>query len=203
LDFAKKRRFPWRAAITGLAGILLILGVLVATLPSAQRGTLNRMLVSSLIKGSDGSGNARLAAHLHAIDLARESNWLGVGLGASYRYWMQTRPNDPNAVPEAGQMGHELIMSIWGQLLAEGGIPALLAYAAGAFFLVTGLFRRWRQGDDPFVSGSLAASTVFFFFIAFFLGNVARGDVWVWFAIWSRMALPDAGETLEEKTQRT
>lgn len=194
LEFAKKKKFPWRTICLGAAGISLVLGGLFVATPSAQREILNRSLVTSLLTGSDGSGNARLSAHQHAADLARESHWLGVGLGASYRYWMQTRPGDPNAVPEAGQMGHELVMSIWGQLLAEGGIPALLLYASAMFFLLRGIFRRWQREDDPLVSGSLAASILFFTFVAFLLGNVARGDIWVWFAIWSRMALPDTGD---------
>jgi O-antigen ligase len=192
LDFRRRKSVPWRLLL-GLAGLVLVCFAVVAvSTPTKQRARLDRLFISSLLHGQDGSTHARLLALKEAGQIARESHGLGVGLGASYRYWEKTRPHDPNLAPENGQMGHELIMSIWGQLLAEGGIPALLLYAAAAIFLLRTLLAQWRREHDSFSLGSLVAALIFFGFIAFAMGNVARGDVWVWFALWSRMALPDS-----------
>lgn len=215
---AATSRTGWVTAATGLAIFLALdtrrglpiakagklMGMLVVaaalfflTTSSKQRTNLDKNLVSTVAKGTDGAGNARLRAHGYALEMARETNWLGTGLGASYKYWIATRKNAETALqPEFSQasFGNEVVMSTWGQLLAEGGITALLLYAGAGLSLLIALWRRWQIDGSLLTQASLASALVFFLFTAFFLGNVARGDVWVWFAIWSRMALPDTGE---------
>lgn len=194
----RAKKIPWKGLGALAAAGIAIGAVYYATISPSQRAVLNESLVSSVYKGTDGSGNARLKAHLQAWQMAKETNGLGTGLGASYKYWTARYHAEEVDKPKSfdeNSYGREVVMSLWGQLLAEGGIPALLFYFAGAFFLVQALWRAWGTGGDPLTQAALASALVFFLFTAFFLGNVARGDVWVWFAIWSRMALPDAGET--------
>lgn len=187
---AGKRSLPWKRLSQIAVGVLVAAGAIFLTLPTAQKDKINHLLVAGAFNSNEGSGSARLNALRNGVVLARETHWLGVGLGASYRYWELTRPEDKNILPADGSLGHELIMSIWGQLIAEGGLPAVLLYLTAAFFLLLRLFRAWRQGDDPYAAGSLVAAFLFFTVIAFLLGNIARGDVWIWFALWTRMALP-------------
>ena len=200
LELLRRRKLPWRGL--GITAILFIISfaVLFVTTPSPQKKILDSSLVSSVIEGRDGSGNARLRAHIIAYELAHASNWLGVGLGASHKYWTNLNPQYIAPIdPKKPDHGQELVMSIWGQLLAEGGLPALVLYGLAGFFLISGIWQAWRLNQSPLTSGALVSSVVFFFFIAFFLGNVARGDIWVWFAIWSRMALPDSEEAQPQR----
>jgi O-antigen ligase len=172
-------------------------GIFALSVPAAQKAGLYQQLVGSVLQGKDGSGNARLRALTYSWPMAKETHFLGTGLGASYKYWISTHESPETAIEGAftdQSYGKEVVMSIWGQLLAEGGPLAVLLYGAAACFLVSGLWRAWRASGDPLVLGSLSGALVFFFLIAFLLGNVARGDVWVWFAVWTRMAMRDTPE---------
>jgi hypothetical protein len=192
--FARKR-IPWKGITLLVSGGLISAVVFYASTAPEQRQLLNNNLISSLSLGTDGSGNARIQAHKFALEIARETRWLGTGLGASYKYFTSTRDRSliaPPNITDNQPTGYELIMSTWGQLLAEGGILAVSLYALAGFFLIRSLWIQWRLNQDPLVLGSLVSAIIFFGFVAFWLGNVARGDVWVWFAIWSRMAMPDS-----------
>jgi len=196
------RKFPFRMAARLVGMLVAAIALFFLTTSSQQRTNLDKNLVSTVRTGTDGPSNARLRAHGYALEIAKETHWIGAGLGASYKYWIYTRKTPETALePEFSQasFGNEVVMSTWGQLLAEGGITALLLYAGAGFSLLAALWRRWRTTGNIFAQASLASALVFFFFTAFLLGNIARGDVWVWFAIWSRMALPDSGEA---KVQR-
>ena len=182
----RERKVPWKKILVGIAGVLLALTIQLLVTPANQNKIINESLISSVLKGKDGSGNSRLQAHLDAAQMALDSKGLGVGLGASYRYWNHKK----GLVAESADSdyGHESVMSIWGQLLAEGGLPGLILYGLAGFFLVSALWENWKLHPSRNSVGALVAATMFFCFIAFWLGNIARGDVWVWFAIWGRIA---------------
>ena len=86
-----------------------------------------------------------------ALDMARETHWLGTGVGASYRYFREHGGFDYNFQGDITdrENGNEVIMSTWGQLLAEGGLVAPLLYLLAGFFLVRALWRSWREKAHP------------------------------------------------------
>ncbi len=181
--------------VGGLAGFFaLAIVIFYISTPAPQLEVMNRALINSLFVGQDGSGNARINAHIQAYHLAKETNWIGTGFAASFKYFIDHGGMDLSVdLPNAGSfeerhVGSEIIMSTWGQLLAEGGIVALSLFALAGYFLVRALFRKWKTDPSNELLGSVAASAVFFVFVAFWLGNINRGDVWVWYALWSAFA---------------
>ncbi len=181
------RRVQWRTLGIVLATSLFASAAFFVLTPPAQRVAGAKFLLGSILEGKDGSGNARMRAFALAYRFASETNWVGTGMGASYRYFLEHGGTDlltPDPISLANS-GNEVIMSTWGQLMAEGGIHSLLLYATASFFLLLGLFQAWKRDDATVQLGSLAAALVFFGFTAFFLGNICRGDVWVWYALWS------------------
>ncbi len=177
-------------------------GVFFAITTPGHRLVLKERLVVSMVNGQDGPSNARIRALATAWDMAKRTNGKGTGLGASFKYWMDhyLRTDIEFTLPQwtldqryfkKNTFGDEVIMSIWGQTLAEGGIPGILLFFSAAFFFLRSQWRRFRESNDLLVLGSLVASLVFFFFVTLWLGNIARGDIWVWYALWSRLALPN------------
>ncbi len=185
------RKIHWRRIAGGIALIVGVVLVFVLAMPPAQRAAMNESLISNLARGVDSSG--RLKAHQLAFQMAKETHGLGTGIGASYRYFVNHGGIDPSTGREfsVNHYGNEMIMSTWGQLLAEGGPFALFLYLFAGIALVRALFRKWKHSDSSLALGSLTAALVCFGFIAFFLGNICRGDLWVWYAIWSAIARAD------------
>jgi hypothetical protein len=182
------RRIPVK--VLGAAILLVALAAttyFVAT-PASERALTNKRLFAAILNGKDGSGYSRLHAHVEAWKMARETNWRGTGMGASYRYFIEHGGVDLSEPNPKEHFGNELIMSTWGQLLAEGGIVAVGLYFFIADNFIVALWRRWKNGYDILKLGALTASIVWFFFAAFWLGNICRGDIWVWYAIWGAIA---------------
>lgn len=180
------RKVNFRQLVLGVSSaiVLSVLTYFVLT-PSEQRQKLSNNLVETIFEGKDGSGNSRLRAHAKAWQIAKDTHFLGIGLGASYKYWV-TNYEKQSAPPFSEEhRGYELIMSIWGQLLAEGGAVTLLLYFIAGISMVLRTLTNWKATNNTFYLGSLVSVIVFFSFICFWIGNIARGDVWVWFAIWS------------------
>jgi O-antigen ligase len=181
----KKVQWKLFGLLAGLAPI--VIGAFVATTPPAQRQVMMDSFVNSIFKGNDSSGNSRIKALGIAWKFASETGWLGTGFAAHYKYFLDRGGKDYHEDfawnPE--QYGNEMIMSIWGQLLAEGGPIAVLIYLTAGLILLRSLFLQWRKNQDNFAMCSMVACFIFFFFAAFWLGNVNRGDIWIWFGIWS------------------
>jgi O-antigen ligase len=190
LPVAAGRKFPWKpvAAIAGALPVLV--GIFVLTTPQAQKDNLNHLLIGTLFSGNDSSGNSRMKAFALAADMAKETHFVGTGLGASYRFFREHGGFDYNfqGVITDRENGNEVIMSTWGQLVAEGGLVAPLLYLLAGFVLARALWREWRGTGSALAYGSLVAALLTFGFLAFWLGNVARGDLWVWYALWSGFA---------------
>jgi O-antigen ligase len=184
------RRLPWKRLLVGAAAAAALVVVFLLTTPKAQLQNLNDHLVSSVLHGNDSSGVSRLKAFGLAWDMARDTHGLGAGFGASYRYFKDHGGFDYNFQESfnARMYGNEVIMSAWGQLLAEGGLVGVLLYALAGVLLVRRLWRHWVATGSPLAYGSLTAAIVFFAFLGFFLGNICRGDMWVWLALWSGFA---------------
>lgn|GEM_PF-3700107 len=182
-----------KPAVLFLGVTFLMAALFYLSTPQKQIGAIDKKLVGSIARGEDGSGNARLRAFGLALDYANETHWLGTGLAASYRYHLEKGIDDYIAPGKFSQkhFGSELIMSTWGQLLAEGGIVALLLFAFAGFSLARELLRRLKQLHEPIALGTLAGTMLFFGFSALWLGNICRGDVWVWYALWSAVAYAD------------
>lgn len=188
LLIGKKIQWKLFGISAGLA--LAVILLLVATTPPAQKQVLMESFVGSIFRGNDSSGNSRLHAHILAWKIAKKTSFLGTGFAASYKYFKDTGGWDYHAQDafDEKQYGNEMIMSTWGQLLAEGGLTAVLLYLIAGAALVKALFRRWRTTLDPLAMSSMAGALVYFFFTAFWLGNLNRADVWVWYGIWSAVA---------------
>jgi O-antigen ligase len=193
LPVLRGRRLPWRRIFAAMGLGSAALGIFFLAMPAAQREATNRALVSSLVRGTDSSGNDRLKAHIRAFEMAKETHGLGTGMAASYRYFLEHGGSDYSYPGDFSEKhySNELIMSTWGQLLAEGGPVAVLLYLAAGIFLTRALYRRWKREESGEALGSFAAGLVCFFFIAFWLGNVCRGDLWVWYGVWSAVASSD------------
>lgn len=189
--FLKYRTLPWKPIFGASAAIAIILGAYLLSMPAQQRTNMYDSLIGSIAKGTDGSGNHRLKVFGYAVRMAKETHWVGTGLGASFRYWSET-VFSPDVAQEGKfgiqSYGSEVVLSTWGQLLAEGGIIAVLLYLAAACSLALALFRKWMLTGSKLALGSLAGALVWFLFGTFWLGNIARGDIWVWYAAWSYIA---------------
>ena len=188
------KRIPWRTILPFFGAVPVVVAVFLFTMPRTQRENLQSTFVTKVFQGNDSSGNSRLKALRLSVDYAWDTHGIGTGLGASYRYYKDHGGYDSAALEgfNPRQFGNEVIMSTWGQLLAEGGPVALLLYGLAGFFLVRALLRAWKKTNSTLAYGSLVATIVFFFFSAFLLGNVCRGDVWVWFGLWSGFAVKAA-----------
>jgi len=189
-------KIPWRELGISFVIVGSIAAIFLLSTPVHQRGILDKSLVSSIVKGTDGSGNSRVLVHHYAWQIAKDTHFLGTGLGASFNYWRDTTDAShlyavPPSIDSKSSHGHEFIMSTWGQLLAEGGIPGISLYLLATIFLIYALWKKWKETGDRLALGSLVSALVFFGFVAFLLGNVARGDIWIWYAIWSRVAMKD------------
>ncbi|HEY8279949.1 MAG TPA: O-antigen ligase family protein [Bdellovibrionota bacterium] len=184
-----QKRMPWKGLGIG-AGLLCLLGLgIFFALSPAQKASFDKNLFGSLIRGEDGSANARWNSQIFAFEMAKETRGMGTGLGASYVYWTRSHPDGNNNVrPPDPMFRREAVMSTWGQLLAEGGVVAVLLYGAAAILLLRALRQRAAAKRDPQLGQALASALLFFVIGAWMLGNVARGDVWVWYSYWSALA---------------
>ncbi|MGZ3740570.1 MAG: O-antigen ligase family protein [Bdellovibrionota bacterium] len=191
LPILNGRRVQWKPLLGIAIGAPLLVAVFYAVTPAAQLNVLQEKFIGSIVHGTDSSGNSRLQAHVLAYRQAVETHGIGSGLGASYKYYRDHGGFDYSQQLAWGAryFGSELVMSTWGQLLAEGGVAGVLLFLCAAVAMVRSLYRRWRGDNALATLGSLSASIVFFVFIAFFLGNVSRGDIWIWYAVWSAQAL--------------
>lgn len=188
----RNRRIPLRFLAAAFALMIAAVCYSMGAAEHSQRQKLISTLVTSLKNGTDGSLNARWRTNLLAPELAAESNWLGVGLGASFRYTMDHKQTlDTSYVPQSERIsnGAEIIPSTWGQLLAEGGIIAVLLFLTAGVFLIVQLWRAWAVTNNTLVLAALSSAIVWFFAMTFWIGNIARGDIWIWYSIWSFTAL--------------
>ncbi len=188
-----------RIGITFGAAVVIVIAFVVFT-PSTQRKVLNNNLVSSVIKMKDGSGNARLHSMLYGWVMARETNFLGVGLGANYAYW--TRMKEANTYSgelAQDEYGKEAVMSSWAQVLAELGITGVLLYLGFAISLISLLLKKLVAFNSPIHGVAVLAAVVFFTFSAHWLSNICRTDIWVWFAFWGVIARLDEGALRKAK----
>jgi len=185
------RRIQWKLFGVVFGILVAVTTLFYATTPPQQREAMFRALSNFTYSSSSG---ARLRSHMIAYEMAKETRWIGTGFGASYRYYMDRGGNDElgSTVFAQKHYGNEIIMSTWGQLLAEGGILSALLFGAAGFFLLRALYIRCKDEKNGFTLGALSATLIFFGFIAFSLGNVCRSDVWVWYALWSVLAAQKA-----------
>lgn len=190
LPVLRGRRLPWKPVAAAAVAIPALVAIFLATTPKAQLENLHTSLISGLLHGNDSSGTSRMKALELAGQIARETHGVGSGIGASYRYFKEHNGFDYNFQEAFNQRmyGNEVIMSTWGQLLAEGGVVGTLLYLLAAILMLVSLWRAWAGTDSLLAYGSIAGAAVFFFFMAIWLGNVCRGDMWVWFALWSGFA---------------
>lgn len=186
--FWRQRSLPWKYLGGAAALGAVVLAAFLFSMSAEQRHTMQESLISSIARRTDGSGEQRLRTFQYAWQMARETHYLGTGLGASFKYWSETTNTS-----DTSQFGafnekltsYEVVLSTWGQLLAEGGLPAVILFALAGFFLLRALWRRWLATGDLLTLGSLAGAAYWFFFGTFWLGNIARGDVWIWYALWA------------------
>lgn len=181
LLFGKDAKVKATILKTAIISVLAI-GLAGVFTPTTQRDRILSQLVFSIAQGRDGSGNSRLIALQSAATMAAETHGLGAGLGASFRFYMAK--HDPKYQITSANYGDQAMMSTWGELLAEGGIPAVLLYLAAAFLFVRSLWAKFRQTQSMVSLGILSSALIFFVFIAIWIPNIARGDVWVWYALW-------------------
>ncbi|MGZ3692913.1 MAG: O-antigen ligase family protein [Bdellovibrionota bacterium] len=180
----QSRRLLWRRELalpSGaiLAGLLLFLCVL----PKKHYSAMTEHLISTILSGTDGSGNSRLKAMTDAINIGIETKGLGVGVGASFFYYIAKHPEVVTPYLNVS-MSSEYIMSIWGQIVAESGLPGFLLYLAFGLSVIWATISNSRKNEDATVNACAISAVLFFVFAAHLVGNLARTDVWVWFVIW-------------------
>ncbi len=194
---------PWRGIFVGSLTLTILGIVYLSSLEEHQRKTLGENLVFSAFIGNEGSGFARLRAHKSAWIMAQDTNYRGTGLGASYWYWISNRERTElkgNTALTPDRYGKEVVMSIWGQLLAEAGFFGPIAYFLAIFYLLRSRWNLWKKSlEDEDLYLFLAAFS-FFSFGAFWLGNIARGDVWIWYAIWTHAGLYNISNNTKKLT---
>lgn len=179
------RRGKWpRSLLASAAAGAVALALGYALLPANQKEMIRYRLVSELYEHKERGGgptNARLLSIGYGIEMGKETYGAGTGLGASHAYWV--KKTDPGKLDTAlgKDLGGEAVMNMWAQVFAELGIPGLLTFAG---FAATILFGLWRAPAGYLRDAGLVSAAVFFFFTAHCLGNPARVDMWVWFAIW-------------------
>lgn len=186
-----KGKIPWRGLGISSLSIFTLITTFWFLLPEKQQKKFYHELVSPIVNWHDASHLARLRSLGIAWEIAKETKFIGTGIGASFTYWLQKsevqidRKEEELQEALTNDRGKELIMSTWGQVLAEGGIIVFLLFSSAAYWLISHLFWRWKQSFSPIVLGCFLSGIIFFVFTAFWLGNLARGDVWVWYAIWN------------------
>ncbi|MGE3260409.1 MAG: O-antigen ligase family protein [Bacteriovoracia bacterium] len=179
------RRKDLKKAALGIAAFVVLFLLL---LPSKHYSLMGKHLISTILSGTDGSGNTRLKAMNEAAQISLETKGLGVGVGASFFYYLAKNP--ALITPHLHvTMGGESIMSTWGQIVAESGLPGTLLYFAFGLSIILALVRAARSSGDATVTASAVSAVLFFGLAAHLVGNLARTDVWVWFALWMSLTV--------------
>jgi O-antigen ligase len=188
LLLVRLRNFLWRRDI-GYAVVIIGASLICffLLLPSKHVSLMSKNLVSTLISHTDGSSNTRLAAMAEAVRDGIDTRGLGVGAGASFFYFLHKHPEEITPNLHISLRG-ENIMSTWGQLVAESGVPGILCYLAFALSIVVITYRAAKL--NPGANGSFFSALLFFLLAAHLVGNVSRTDVWVWFALWMALSKP-------------
>jgi hypothetical protein len=188
---AMKGKIPWRGIGISIASFVLLFTTFWFLLPEKQQKKFYHELIFPIVGWHDASHLARLRSIGIAWEIAKETRFVGTGMGASFTYWLQKsdvqvdRKNEELEEALTSDRGKELIMSTWGQALAEGGFLIVFLFGAAAYWLSSRLYRHWKYTIAPVMLGCFLSSLIFFVFTAFWLGNFARGDVWVWYALWN------------------
>ena len=183
---------------TTLATSLIFILIFIFSTPSSQRSVLNQRLVSSMINLRDGSGNARLSSMLYGWTMAKESKFLGVGIGSNYAYWTRNKEaHIYTGETTEEEYGREVVMSTWAQILAELGIAGILLYLGFAITMISRLLKGLVNTNSATHGICVLTAVVFFIFTAHWLSNISRTDVWVWFAIWGVVAELKASDKIE------
>ncbi|MCO5142619.1 MAG: O-antigen ligase family protein [Oligoflexia bacterium] len=182
------KKIPWKVLFVSILSIFTFLILSYYITPEKQKKRFHHELLNPILTWDDGSHKARVRSQLMAWKIAKETNFIGTGLGASFLYWVSNNEVDRGEKEKnetlTSDRGKEVIMSTWGQLLAEGGIFALLLYLSSAIIIIKKLMQNKDYLYDNQKMGALVSSLLFFTFITLFLSNIARGDVWVWIALW-------------------
>lgn len=173
-----------RDILLSAAGALLLFGIFVWVLPGKQFALMKQNLVGTLLSGTDGSSNTRVASMIEGVRTGVASRGLGVGVGASFVYYITTHPEVITPYLNLSS-GSESIMSTWGQVVAESGLPGFLLYLGFGASVIWSAFRAARANPDSIHASCLISAVLFFVLAAHLVGNVARSDVWVWFALWA------------------
>jgi O-antigen ligase len=165
-----------------LLSISCVMVALFVFLPAKHRELMNKNLISTVAEGRDGSGNQRLRAMGDALAAARETHGLGTGVGGSFFHYLERHPRHNSQYVVT--LGGENIMSIWGQILAESGIPGTLLFLLFTLSFWRLAWRHTQRRPGPRATAILVSSVLVLGFAAHLVGNVARSDIWPWFALW-------------------
>jgi O-antigen ligase len=140
-----------------LATLAVALGIAAVTVASFGReAVLGRLLATD---AADASAGARLTASVRTLELARESPWVGTGLGS----FLAAFPRVQGDLPGTWRHAHD----DWAELVATTGAAGALIVVAGVALAIRGLARalaRARRGEDRAAAiagaGALAAAAV-------------------------------------------
>jgi len=155
---ARRMRALALAAAAGMAAALLIPNTLEWKSDSPYLDT-----VAGVVNYREGSGHGRVVQYANTLRMAAVHPLLGVGPGN----WGVVYPkfaavNDPSIDPDDGMTSNPWPSSDWVAIVAERGVPALLALLLVLFGLLMGA---WRRADraangDEYIEGLALATTL-------------------------------------------
>jgi O-antigen ligase len=177
-------RSAWVGACVGVAlifilkdlrllGVLPVVGALLFAF--APDSVTNRMMSTFDLR--DPSNRDRLAMMRSGSAMVRDHPLTGVGPEMIPRVYAQYR--DPDAVQATNRHLHNVPM----QIAAERGLPALGIWIAFVAVLTYGLFRLFRAGRDPALTGAALAAIAGMLSAGFFEYNFGDSEFLMLFLV--------------------
>lgn len=171
--------------------VAVALGIMIALTPRQQLRAVYEIMVYRAFTGFDASLSTRFDSYPTTWEIVRDTKMRGIGAGSSYYYWYynldgksESPPIEQASPDQPGETGRQKIQSLWLEVLAENGLLGFLAYLGFALTFIAAAYRAMRVSRSGIAYIAFASVTTFFLFMAHWLPNVSRSDVWVWFTIW-------------------
>lgn len=129
---------PMRHILASLVPVLLLVALAALFYFSGRDNTVGRLVES------DGAEEMRLRAFATVAGLARDQWLFGAGFGSFANVYQIVEPDALLRTSYFNQAHND-----WLQLPIEGGLPAVIIFAAGAVWIGFGLIAVWRNLSRP------------------------------------------------------
>ncbi len=137
-----------RAAL--FAGAVFAGAMLAFVVPDALSWRTSKLdSLQSILQTNEGSGRGRLTLHENTLRMATDHPLLGVGPGNwTVQYPRYASIGDPSYNPQSLHPTDTIPQGDWVGLLAERGVPALVALGIAVAMLLIGAWSELRTGND-------------------------------------------------------